>query len=220
MFYQNANVYFLYLTGIIIKQPMRRKLFLIALLSITYFVSFAQGDNIEDAYLDYKVSRNVKGNTKSTEKLSALLKRSNELSVKQVANVEYHLGRMYEEMGTIDSAIVHYENSLKGEPNYSVLHRALGFIYLSKTKSAVAKMNEASKTKDAAANAKAFAEYKVLVKKAIPYLEKYQACDPDEQTLATINNLYKSIKDLESLKTLDARLKANAEKCVSLLEDE
>jgi len=199
---------------------MKRKLFLITILSLTYFISFAQEDNIDDAYLNYKVSRNVKGNTKSIEKLSALLKRSSELSVKQVANVEYHLGRMYEEIGTADSAIVHYENSLKGEPNYSVLHRALGFIYLAKTKPAVAKMNEASKTKDAAANAKAFGEYKALVKKAIPYLEKYQACEPDDETLTTINNLYKSIKDSESLKTLDARLKANADKCVSLLADE
>ena len=199
---------------------MKRKLFLITILCLTYFISFAQGDNIDDAYLNYKVSRNVKGNTKSIENLSALLKRSSELSVKQVANVEYHLGRMYEEMGTVDSAIVHYENSLKGEPNYSVIHRALGFIYLAKTKPAVTKMNEASKAKDATSNAKAFAEYKLLVKKAIPYLEKYQACEPDEQTLATINNLYKSIKDLESPKTLDARLKANAVNCVSLLEDE
>ena len=199
---------------------MKRKLFLITILCLTYFISFAQGDNIDDAYLKYKVSRNVKGNIKSIENLSALLKRSSELSVKQVANVEYHLGRMYEEMGTVDSAIVHYENSLKGEPNYSVIHRALGFIYLAKTKPAVTKMNEASKAKDAAGNAKAFAEYKLLVKKAIPYLEKYQACEPDEQTLATITNLYKSIKDLESPKTLDARLKANAVNCVSLLEDE
>ena len=149
-----------------------------------------------------------------------MLKRSSELTPKQLANVEYHLGRMYEEMGTVDSAIIHYENSLKGEPDYSVIHRALGFIYLAKTRPFVTQMNEASKAKDPAANSKALGQYKAMVQKAIPYLEKYHACEPDDETLTTITNLYKSLKDNQSIATLETRLKTLGVKCVSLLEDE
>jgi tetratricopeptide (TPR) repeat protein len=190
------------------------------LLFISYFSSFAQSKSIKDAYFDFTVNRSEKGNAKSVETSLALLKRSSELTPKQITNVEYHIGRMYEEMGDVENAIPHYENSLKGEPNYFVIHRALGFIYLAKTKPFVAQMNEASKSKDATANAKAFAQYKVLVQKAIPYLEKYQACEPDDETLTIITNLYKSINDMQSIVTLEARLKPLAAKCVSLLEDE
>lgn len=199
---------------------MKRKLLLVSILTLSCLATLAQNNNIADAYLNYKVSRNVKGNAKTIETTLELLKRSSELTPKQLANVEYHLGRMYEEMGTVDSAIIHYENSLKGEPDYSVIHRALGFIYLAKTRPFVTQMNEASKAKDPAANSKALGQYKAMVQKAIPYLEKYHACEPDDETLTTITNLYKSLKDNQSIATLETRLKTLGVKCVSLLEDE
>lgn len=191
--------------------------------SFLFFVStttFSQNKIAEEAYFDFKVSRNVKGNEQSIGKTAMLLKMEKDFTVKQVTNISYHLGRMYEEVGLPDSAIVYYEKSLKGEPNYSVIHRALGFIYLNKTKPIIAAMNEANKNKDVAANAKGFAQYKALVKKALPYLEKYEACEPDEETFATITNLYKSIKDTQNLASLEARLKTMTGNCVSLLEDE
>lgn len=189
------------------------------LLGISYH-SFAQSKPIADAYYDFKVAKSTKkGDQQTLTDILKLLKRSNELTPGQIANLEYHAGGAYEEMGQPDQAIPHYENSLKAEPNYFVIHRALGFIYLTKTKPLVAQMNEANQSKDAAANAKAFAEYKVLVKKAIPYLEKYQACDPDDETLSIIVNLYKSIKDTTNIASLTERLKALGVKCVSLLED-
>jgi tetratricopeptide (TPR) repeat protein len=198
-----------------------KKIFLtLSLLFISYFSSLAQNKSIADAYFDFTVIRSAKGNAESVETSLALLKRSSELTPKQITNIEYHIGRMYEEMGNVDSAIPHYENSLKGEPDYFVIHRALGFIYLSKTKPFVAQMNEANKSKDAIANAKAFVLYKEMVQKAIPYLEKYQACEPDDETLTIITNLYKSIKDTQSVTTLETRLKPLAAKCVSLLDDE
>lgn len=198
-----------------------KKIYLVfSLLFVSYFSLFAQNKSVADAYLDFKLNRSGKGNAKSVESSLALLKRSSELTPKQITNIEYYIGRMYEEMGDVDNAIPHYENSLKGEPDYFVLHRALGFIYLSKTRPFVAQMNEASKSKDAAANAKAFALYKAMVQKAIPYLEKYQACEPDDETLTIITNLYKSIKDTQSITTLETRLKPLAVKCVSLLDDE
>ena len=199
---------------------MTKSFFNILLLFFVSTAVFSQNKIAQEAYFDFKVSRNVKGSDQSISKTSMLLKMEKELTLKQVTNISYHLGRMYEEFGLPDSAIVYYEKSLKGEPNYSVIHRALGFIYLTKTKPIIAAMNEANKTKDVAGNAKAFAQYKALVQKALPYLEKYQACEPDDETLNTISNLYKSIKDTQSLASLEGRLKTLAGNCVSLLEDE
>lgn len=198
------------------------KIFCLFFLSLTFisFSSFSQTNIAQEAYFAYKVSRNVKGNEQSIASTKMLLKMASQLTDKQVTNASYHLGRMYEEFGMPDSAIVYYEKSLKGEPNYSVIHRALGFIYLDKTKPIISAMNEANKTKDVAGNAKAFANYTAMVKKALPYLEKYQACESDDETLVAIINLYKSIKDTQSLTTLDDRLKTMSANCVSLLEDE
>lgn len=200
---------------------MKNKILLLVTFMLIISASYAQKkEKIDDAYFEYQKTRNVKGNAESILAMQTLLKRANELSVKQNANISYHLGRMYEEMELPDSAIQHYQNSLLGEPDYVVIHRALGFIYLAKTKPYITQMNEAVKQKDAAANAKALAQYKALIRKALPYLEKYQACENDEETLVMIKNLYKSIKDDESLSTLDLRLKGLSVKCITLLADE
>lgn len=185
-----------------------------------YFTAHSQAKPIADAYYDFKVAKSIKEDSaKTLIVILELLKREKELAPGQIANLEYHAGGTYEDMGQPDSAIAHYENSLKAEPNYFVIHRALGFIYLEKSKTLVAKMNEANKNKDSTGNAKAFLEYKALVKKAIPYLEKYQACDADDDTLEIITNLYKSIKETDGIATLPGRLKSLGVTCVSLLED-
>ena len=192
----------------------------LVLLALIGHKTSAQEQSIKDAYFDFTISRNVKGNDELIEKTKKLLLRSNELSLKQRTNVGYHLGRMYEEAEKPDSALVYYGQSLKGEPNYAVIHRALGFIYLAKSKVFIGQFNAANQAKNADASAKAFKQYKAMVEKALPHLEKYQACEPDEETLAIITNLYKSIKDEQSIASLQSRLKTLSTTCVSLLEDE
>jgi hypothetical protein len=81
--------------------------------------------SIQEEYHAFTVYRTTKGNEADIKKINALLNRKNELNVKQVANVEYHLGRMYEEVGDNNNAVAHYNESLKAEPNYTVIHRAL-----------------------------------------------------------------------------------------------
>ena len=130
------------------------------------------------------------------------------------------MGRLYEEVKEPDNAIAYYQKSLEGEPNYAVIHRALGFIYLAKSTAAVEKINATKKEADVEGNKKAISEYKTIILKAIPHLEKYQACDPDDETLSIITNLYKSLKDDKAIAELDNRLKELAKTCVSLLEDE
>jgi len=43
---------------------MKRKLLLVSILTLSFLATLAQNNNIADAYLNYKVSRNVKGNAK------------------------------------------------------------------------------------------------------------------------------------------------------------
>ena len=184
-------------------------------------VSSAQTQDAKTAYRNFLIYRTeADGKPKQIAQTLALLKLSDQLSAKQLTNINYHLGRMYEDVEDPDNALIYYEKSLAGEPNYEVVNRALGFIYLSKSAIAAKQANAASEAKDAAANAKAFAVYKEWVLKALPRLEKYQACSPDDDTLAIIVNLYKSLKDSNAINTLNARLKEMSAKCVGLLDDE
>jgi tetratricopeptide (TPR) repeat protein len=200
---------------------MNRFLLLLSFIGFNFFIASAQNPTKSSAYLDYMGYRNASlDKPKIIGKMKDLLAKPDQLSKKQITNVQYHLGRLYEEEGSIDSAIVYYYLSLNGEPNYEVIHRALGFIYLAKTVPVVSQMNAAAKSQNMDAHLKAFAQYKALVLKAIPHLEKYQACDADEETLTIIINLYKSIKDTVSITSIDARLKAMGTKCVTLLDDE
>lgn len=199
---------------------MKTKLFVAIFISMSLNV-FAQEKSIGDRYNEVKHFRNTEGTKpKHIAMMINLLNDSSNLTLNQITTLQFHIGRSYEEISIPDSAIIYYEKSLKGEPDYEVIHRALGFIYLAKTKPFVEQMNVATKNKDALANSKAYNGYKSLVQIALPYLEKYQACSPDDETLMIITNLYKSIKDIERLKTIDARLKLLNKRCVTLLEDE
>ena len=200
---------------------MSKVLLIISFLLLCTTQGFSQKKAKEDPYQEFKFYRNTDvDKPKHITKMLALLTMTPELSIKQKTNVRYHLGRMYEELEKPDSASVYYNLVLKDEPDYEVVHRALGFIYLEKTKSYVEEINKAKKENNAAANTKAFAGYKLMVQKAIPHFEKYQACAPDDETLAMLNNLYKSIKDTQAITTLDARLKVLAKRCVTMLDDE
>jgi len=53
----------------------------------------------------------------------------------------------------------------------------------------------------------------------LPHLEKAQACDPSDETLAIIKTLYKNINDTEGLNKLNDRLKLLSQNCIDVLED-
>jgi tetratricopeptide (TPR) repeat protein len=200
---------------------MKKKHLLIYALLFLSFNAAAQKTAVHEGYEAFKQYRNANADKpKVMSRMLTLLADSNQLSLKQLTNVQYHIGRLYEEMEKPDLAIPFYEKTLKAEPDYEVVHRALGFIYLARTKVFVDDMNLANKNKDAVGNAKAYNGYKKVIQKAIPYLEKYQACSPDEETLAIIGNLYKSIKDTQGMLSLADRLKKLSLKCVTLLDDE
>lgn len=198
-----------------------KKLLLFLSIYLIAMSSIAQTKSVKELYDDFKLYRTTnEDKPNQILKTLELLKLSDQLTIKQITNANYNLGRMYEDIQEPEKAIPYYENSLKGEPNYEVIHRALGFIYLAKSGIEATKINEAKAKADIEASKKAFAEYKIYVLKALPHLEKYQACDPDEETLNIIINLYKSLKDTKSIETLNARIKDMSGKCVSLLDDE
>jgi hypothetical protein len=62
-------------------------------------------------------------------------------------------------------------------------------------------------------------EYEKIIRKVLPQLEKAQACDPSDDTLALIKLLYRNIKDNSGAKSLNQRLKALGNNCIDILDD-
>jgi len=87
-------------------------------LLIASYVAVQAQKSVKDSYRDFTYYRTGKGDENKIKKAKALLNDKSELTPKQLTNVEYYLGRMYEELGNPDSALVHYIESVKLEPNY------------------------------------------------------------------------------------------------------
>jgi len=96
-------------------------------------ISYAQKPDIKDLYWDYiQVRMDTNEKTEAIEKALVLLERKSELTKTQLGNVNYHLGRLYEENGETEKAIPYYEEAIKITPGYYVPYRALGFINFKK----------------------------------------------------------------------------------------
>lgn len=196
-----------------------KRITLATLLLLSVQTAFSQSKNIEDLYMDYTMVRNTPNNKAAKEKSLALLTRASELNDKQIANINFHLAGVYETDKQPDLAIPHYEKVIKMVPGYYVAQRALGFLLLEKSNVLANKVTAAAKAKDANLHAESFKAYKKQILALLPYLEKSQACDPDDRTLQTITNLYKNIKETTLLSTLNTRLKEKGKDCVTLLDD-
>ncbi|WP_316801790.1 hypothetical protein [Pedobacter nototheniae] len=184
-------------------------------------LTFSQTSSVKDKYWDYTQIRMVPGEQKEAiAKALDLLNYKTELNEKQIANLSFHLGRLYEETGEPEKSIPYYKECIKIVPGYYVPYRALAAMRVDKSNILTGKLNEAGKQKNTVLYNQYFAEYKKEALITLAYLEKAQACDPDEKTLEMITFFYKSIKDNQSISTLDARLKSLASNCVTLLDDE
>ncbi|WP_367867632.1 tetratricopeptide repeat protein [Pedobacter sp. WC2423] len=200
---------------------MKKTILLNLLLLFGVSTAFAQKQDIKELYFDYTQSRmNEDQNALTVEKANSLLERSSELNDKQVANVSFHLARIYESMGKPEKAEPLYEKVTKLVPGYYVTYTSLGFINLKKCDTLGRKVSESAKLKNAALNEIAFKAYKIQVQKTIQYFEKAEACETDERTLSILTSLYKSIKDTTSLASFAERKALLGKDCVSLLDDE
>ena len=169
-------------------------------------VTLTQAQTAEDTYnkyLDFNLARLQGEQDKAMELSRQIMQDTARLSAKVKINFFNSLARLYEDDNQSVNAIPLYERVVAAEPDYYVAHRALGYLYLKNIPDADKPLNTPSTD----------AEYIKAVKKALPQLEKAQACDADDNTLALIKTLYKNIGDDAGLNELNNRLKVLKEKC-------
>jgi tetratricopeptide (TPR) repeat protein len=190
------------------------------LLFAVFAIITAKAQTVEEVYnryLDFNLTRLEGPANKTLELGEALLPDTAKLTPKQRISFYYSIGKAYEDDAQSIKAQLFYERVAAAVPNYYVVQRALGYIHAKKAESYADKLNETAS--NITENRKVMALYTAAAKKAIPYLEKAQACDPDDDTLARINILLKNTKDTQGLATLKAKLATLSKSCVDLLDD-
>jgi tetratricopeptide (TPR) repeat protein len=198
---------------------MIKRIFFITFLYFVTLNARAQApsaDAVYNQYLNFNLAR-FQGEQDSIRILGeAIIPYADKLPEKTRTNFYFGAGKMYEDDNQPDKALPFYEKVAAAVPDYYVVHRALGYLYLDKTKKIEDRMNA---TNDRATKDSLFAEYVKAVRKALPHLEKAQACDPSDGTLNIIKTLYSKINDAAGLDTLNGRLKQLSKDCVDVLSD-
>jgi len=199
---------------------MQKRILLLIFSIWTSLAAHAQSpsaDSVYNRYLDFNLARFQGEQDKVLELGENLLPYAGKLPEKARISFYFSVGKMYEDNDQHSKALPYYEKVAAAVPDYYVVHRALGYLYLENVKEIEGKLNASSN--DKTLNAQLTIAYANAVKKALPHLEKAQACDPSDETLAIIKTLYKNIKDQQGLDSLDSRLKALGQNCIDILTD-
>jgi tetratricopeptide (TPR) repeat protein len=189
-------------------------LLFIVLVSITAKAQTA--DAVFDQYLDFNYARLKQENQNAQALGEKILPNAALLPAKSRISFYNGLAKLYEDAGQTDKAISYYEIVNKAEPDFYVAHRALGYLYLLPAAGVFTKLNAAT---DKATKNTLSTQYNALVRKALPHLEKAQACDPSDETLTVIKTLYANINDKAGLKTLNSKLAAMSKNCIEILSE-
>lgn len=200
---------------------MAKKTLLIFFFFVAVSAAHAQApsaDAVYNQYLDFNMARFQGQQDKITELGEKILPNADKLPPKARINFYAAVGKMYEDNDQPDKAAKYYEKVAAAVPDYYVVHRALGYIYLEKAKRIGDELNRS--LNDKAMAAQLTDAYAAAARKALPHLEKAQACDPSDETLATIQRLYRNIKDTRGLNTLNNRLKQLSKNCIDILSDQ
>ncbi|MFD2870948.1 hypothetical protein ACFS5N_00630 [Mucilaginibacter ximonensis] len=190
----------------------------IFLLVITLFITafaFAQtkADTVYGKYADFNLLR-LDGKTPDAIKLGEIiLPDVNELPVNSRISFYNGLAKLYEDDDESKEAILLYEKVVAAQPDFYVAHRALGYLFLKHTDELYDKMQANP------GDTVMILQYKAAVQKALPHLEKAQACDPSDETLEIIKRLYTNIHDYAGLQSLNGRLAGMAKNCIDILKD-
>ncbi|HVW98659.1 MAG TPA: hypothetical protein VHA56_22010 [Mucilaginibacter sp.] len=195
-----------------------RKIFFLWLL-ITLAGLSAKGQAIDSTYskyLDFNLARFQGEEAKALTLGESLLPDAGKLSEKAKISFYFSIGKIYDDSGQPEKALLYYNKVAAAVPDYYVVHRGIGYIYLAKADDIRTRYNAAT---DAATKTKLLADYEKAVRQALPHLEKAQACDPSDETLDAIKTLYKNINDTKALSSLTVRLKTLSAHCIDLLED-
>jgi tetratricopeptide (TPR) repeat protein len=199
---------------------MVRKTIVLIFAAFIGFSAYGQSksaDSVYNKYLDFNLARFQGEHDKVMELGEEILPNADKLPEKARINFYFAVGKMYEDNDQHQKALPYYEKVAAAVPDYYVVHRALGYLYLDNVKEIAGKLNAA--TKDITLNRQLTIAYNDAVKKALPHLEKAQACDPSDETLAIIKSLYKNIKDEQGLNSLNNRLKELSKNCMDILSD-
>ncbi|MBS7564012.1 hypothetical protein KHS38_06305 [Mucilaginibacter sp. Bleaf8] len=189
-------------------------LFLLLLLVGTSGTLHAQpADSVYNKYLDYNLARLEERMPDAFKLGEEIMPAADKLPAKSQVSFYNSLGKLYEDANQLDKAQPLYEKVAAAAPDYYVVHRALGYLYLRRTN--IVDDNLQAKPADK----QSMAAYKAAVEKALPHLEKAEACDPSAETLALIKTLYKNTNNSKGLSSLNARLKQLGKNCVTLLDE-
>lgn len=188
---------------------------------ITLVLSFAGAraqtpDEVYNAYLDFNLAR-FEGQTNALELGEQILPNAAKLGDKTRISFYYSLGKLYEDDSQSIKALEYYEKVAAAVPNYYVVRRALGYLYAKQADGFATQVN--SPQNDDAEKKRLNDAYAAAIKKALPHLEKAQACDADDDTLKMINSFYKAIGDKQGAASLKARLVTLSKTCIDLLDD-
>jgi tetratricopeptide (TPR) repeat protein len=173
-------------------------------------------DSVYSQYLDFNLARFQGENDKLLGLGESLLPVADKLPEKARINFYFAMGKIYDDNEQTQKALIYYDKVAAAVPDYYVVHRGLGYIYLGQAKEI---RNKLYASNDPAVTKQLTDDYNSAARKALPHLEKAQACDPSDETLDEIKSLYKNMKDTEGLNTLDSRLKELSKHCVDILED-
>jgi hypothetical protein len=196
---------------------MLKKIFLFAFIVLLSFAARAQSaDSVYSQYLDFNLARFQGENDKLLGLGESLLPVADKLPQRARINFYFAIGKIYDDDSQPKKAIIYYEKVEAAVPDYYVVHRGIGYIYLAQAKEI---KNKLYATSDPNLIKQLTDDYNTAARKALPHLEKAQACDPSDETLDEIKILYTNLKDTEGLKTLDGGLKQLSLHCVDILED-
>ena len=189
------------------------KLFIFLSLVFLHQISFAQ--DVSEQYLIFNDSLKTGGEKAVIALGEKLIPEISKFSKAKQAKFYYKMGFMHENIKDPDQALKYYLKSLEFEPNYEVIHLALGYIYLSQANLLVSKINASKGNK--VLYDKYIVKYKAILRKSLPYFEKAMACDPNDQVMQTITKTYELLKDRTALVTLNSRLDELKKQCVDIL---
>ncbi|RFZ82156.1 hypothetical protein DYU05_16175 [Mucilaginibacter terrenus] len=196
---------------------MKKILTLLFALSVLATAKAQTADDVYNEYLDFNLARLQGETVKAMDLGEKIVPDAAKLTDKARINFYYSIGKLYEDDSQSVKAQAYYEKVAAAVPNYYVVQRALGYIYAKKAEDIADQLNAAKN--NAAENKRLTALYTTAVKKALPCLEKAQACDPDEDTLKRIKVFYKNINDTQGAAGLNIRLAALSKNCIDLLDD-
>ncbi len=175
-------------------------------------VKAQSADSVYNQFLDFNLAR-LQGETDKVLDLGKkLIPVADKLPEKARINFYASAGKMYEDNNESQKAVPFYEKVAAAVPDYYVVHRALGYIYLYDAEQLKKQLDNNPSSQQLKAG------YKNALYKALPQLEKAQACDPSDETLAIIKTLYTKIQDTKGLNTLYSRLKVLSSHCIDILE--